>query len=64
MKTHIRWIVPILLSGFLILTACQPVPQAAETPPVVDEIQEEMPDVPPIDRDQPDEFATATFSMG
>ena len=63
MKTQIRWIVPILLAGVLFLSACQPAVQAIEVSPTAVE-QQDMPDVPEIDLNQPDEFATATFSMG
>jgi len=63
MKARIQWIVPILLAGVLILSACQPAPQAEDVPPVQSE-SNGSPGIPEIDLAQPDDFATATFSMG
>jgi hypothetical protein len=64
MKTQRKWILPILLTGVLLLSACQPAPQAEPLPLTQSEQQDIVPGVPEIDLNQLDEFATATFSMG
>lgn len=66
MKFRIKWIYSALLVGLLALvggSGCQPAnkeqmmsPDPQTTPPA--------PAVPPIDRIDPGEIATATFSMG
>ena len=63
MKKHVKWIFPILLTGQLVLSACQPVSQAIESSTPTENVQK-VQDVPAIDQKQPDDFATATFSMG
>ena len=63
MKTHVRWIFPILLAGLLLLSACQLALPASETTPP-QENRQSKPEVPALDLAPPDDFATATFSMG
>ncbi len=63
MKTHTKWIFPILLTGILVLSACQPASQPVDSEPSLEAVQS-VQGIPAIDQNQPDEFATATFSMG
>jgi len=63
MKTRNNWILLTLLTGALILSACQPATPAANSEPTLEAVQS-VQGIPAIDQDQPDEFATATFSMG
>lgn len=63
MKRNAKWIPLVLLVGLLVLSACQPASQVIESTPPTESIQK-MQDVPAIDQSQPDDFATATFSMG
>ena len=63
MNIHTKWIFPILLTGMFVLSACQPASQAVESEPSPVEVQP-VQGIPVIDQNQPDEFATATFSMG
>jgi ABC-type oligopeptide transport system substrate-binding subunit len=63
MKRTTKWIFPVLLAGLLALAACQPANQATESSISPDSMPKTQ-DVPAIDQNQPDDFATATFSMG
>ncbi|MDX9863787.1 MAG: hypothetical protein RBT34_03170 [Anaerolineaceae bacterium] len=62
MKIRTKWVFPILLAGMLVLSACQPASQAMESSTPVENNQKQ--EIPAIDQIQPDDFATATFSMG
>jgi hypothetical protein len=62
MKTRTKWVFPILLAGMLVLSACQPASQAMESSTPAENNQKQ--EIPAIDQIQPDDFATATFSMG
>ena len=66
MKTRIKWILPGLLIGLLTLlgaAGCQASTkeQTVNTNP---ETTSTAPIIPALDRAQPVNFATATFSMG
>lgn len=63
MKTRSNCILFTLLTGALILSACQPATPAADSEPTPEAVQPAQ-GKPAIDQDQPDDFATATFSLG
>ena len=63
MKNYVKWVLPILLTGIFVLSACQPAIQAVDSEPSPEAVQP-VQGIPAIDQNQPDEFATATFSLG
>lgn len=62
MKTHLKELLLLLGAGILVLSACQPASQPGDAP--LSEYPPAQRQVAKLDQSQPDDFATATFSLG